>query len=116
MSRMTCTAAICVLAALVSVGAAAAPQSTPTPGDASSVSSFDAVRSRADEARAAGRLEEAIEFYGRAVRLRPSWTEGYWYLGAVNYEIENYAQCRNAFREVVRLQKQNGAAWALDRK
>jgi tetratricopeptide (TPR) repeat protein len=106
--------AVFVLLAFVSAGAAASPQPPRKPAaTTSSALSFEAIRTRADEARTAGRLQEAIEFYGRGVRMRPSWTEGHWYLGAVNYELEKYPECRNAFRQVVRLQKENGAAWAF---
>src|SRR5919197_5539005 len=107
-------AAVCVLLALVSAGAAPRSQSPRSSGGgAPSGVSFDALRQRADEARTAGRLQEAIDFYRRAIRLRPSWVEGHWYLGTINYEIDKYEECRNAFRTVVRLQKVNGAAWAF---
>jgi tetratricopeptide (TPR) repeat protein len=105
---------MCVLLALVSAGAASGPQPPRTPDrDTSASVSFDAIRSRADEARTAGRLDEAIELYGRGVRMRPGWIEGHWYLGTAYYETEKYSQCRHAFREVVRLQQENGAAWAF---
>lgn len=112
---MTCFhAAVCVLLAVISAGAASRSQSPRSSGGGTpSGVSFDATRRRADEARTAGRLQEAIDFYGRAVRLRPSWVEGHWYLGTINYEIDKYEECRNAFRAVVRLQKENGAAWAF---
>jgi tetratricopeptide (TPR) repeat protein len=45
--------------------------------------------------------------------MHPSWTEGQWYLGTAYYEMEKYAEGRNAFRQVVRVQKANGAAWAF---
>jgi tetratricopeptide (TPR) repeat protein len=88
-------------------------QSPATPGRATPSGSFDSLRQRADEARTGGRFEEAIELYSRAVRLRPAWIEGHWYLGTTYYEIEKYPDCRNAFRTVVRLQQTNGAAWAF---
>jgi tetratricopeptide (TPR) repeat protein len=83
------------------------------PGRDTPSGSFDTIRQRADEARTGGRLEEAIELYGRAVRLRPAWVEGHWYLGTTYYEIEKYSDCRDAFRRVVRLQNKNGAARAF---
>jgi len=90
-----------------------AVQSRGTPGGDIPSGSFDTIRQRADEARTRGRFEEAIELYARAVRLRPAWVEGHWYLGTTYYEIEKYADCRDAFRRVVRLQHDNGAAWAF---
>lgn len=76
-------------------------------------SGFDRLHRQADAARTAGRLEEAIALYGRALRLRPEWVEGRWYLGTTAYQIEKYAEAREAFTAVVRLQASNGAAWAF---
>ena len=102
------------LIALVIHSANSSPlQSPATPGRATPSGSFDSLRQRADEARTGGRFEEAIELYSRAVRLRPAWIEGHWYLGTTYYEIEKYPDSRDAFRTVVRLQHTNGAAWAF---
>jgi tetratricopeptide (TPR) repeat protein len=104
--------AVCsvLLALAIDAGVASAAQS---PGRGTPSANFDTIRQRADEARTAGHLEEAIDLFGRAVRLRPAWVEGHWYLGTTYYEIERYADCRDAFQTVVRLQKNNGAAWAF---
>jgi tetratricopeptide (TPR) repeat protein len=102
------------LLALAIHGAIWSPLQLPaTPGRGSPSDSFDTLRQRADEARTGGRFEEAIALYGRAVRLRPAWVEGHWYLGTTYYEIEKYPACRDAFSQVVRLQARNGAAWAF---
>jgi tetratricopeptide (TPR) repeat protein len=107
--------AVCsALLALVIDGAlSGAVQSPGTPGRDTPTAGFETIRQRADAARTGGRLEEAIELYGHAVRLRPAWVEGHWYLGTTYYEIEQFAGCRDAFRRVVRLQPENGAAWAF---
>src|SRR5919204_6736265 len=113
-ARKRVSLAACLLVALVSAGSAARAQSPRESGnDPPSAASFDAIRSRAEEARTAGRLQDAIELYRRGVGLHPAWVEGHWYLGTINYELEKYPACRNEFREVVRLQKENGAAWAF---
>ena len=107
--------AVCsALLALAIHGAISSPLQSPgTPGRDTPSGSFDTLRRRADEARTGGRFEEAIELYGRAVRLRPGWVEGHWYLGTTYYEIEKYPDCRDAFHRVVRLQNKNGTAWAF---
>src|SRR5919204_5033685 len=113
-ARKRVSLAACLLVALVSAGSATRAQSRRESGnDPPSAASFDAIRSRAEEARTAGRLQDAIELYRRGVGLHPAWVEGHWYLGTINYELEKYPACRNEFREVVRLQKENGAAWAF---
>lgn len=85
----------------------------PRAGQASSPVAFDALRRQADEARAAGRVDEAVALYKRAVALQPSWTEGYWYLGTISYDRDRHAECRDAFARVVQRQSENGAAWAF---
>ena len=85
----------------------------PRSGGASSPAAFDALRRQAEEARAAGRVDEAVALYKRAVALQPSWTEGYWYLGTIYYDRDRHAECRDAFTRVVQRQPENGAAWAF---
>jgi len=85
----------------------------PRSGEASSPAAFDALRRQAEEARAAGRVDEAVALYKRAVALQPSWTEGDWYLGTIYYDRDRHAECRDAFTRVVQRQPENGAAWAF---
>jgi len=100
---------------LVMLGAVGRADAQPPRSSTAAVpaETFDALRQHAGEAREAGRLDQAVVLYERAVKLRPSWVEGLWYLGAASYELERYPQCRDAFRSVVQLQKANGAAWAF---
>jgi tetratricopeptide (TPR) repeat protein len=107
--------AVCsaLLALAIDGGISTALQSPGTPDRETPSGSFDTIRQRADQARTGGRLQEAIELYRRALRMRPGWVEGHWYLGTTYYEIENYADCRDAFQRVIRLQDENGAASAF---
>ena len=84
-----------------------------TAGAIADTDTFETIRRRADEARTAGRLDEAIDLYNRAVRLRPAWAEGHWYLGTIFYEREQLTACRDAFGTVVRLQPKNADAHAF---
>ena len=74
---------------------------------------FDALRRQADDTRAAGRVDEAVGLYKRAVALQPSWTEGYWHLGTIYYDTERHGECRDAFTHVVQQEPEHGAAWAF---
>jgi tetratricopeptide (TPR) repeat protein len=74
---------------------------------------FDRLVKAATEARQAERWEDAIDLYARAVKLKPQYVEGYWYKGTAYYSLENYTQCRDAFRKVLRLAPKNGAAFAF---
>ena len=49
----------------------------------------------------------------KAVKLKPTYVEGYWYQGTAYYTLDNFAKCREAFRKVVRLAPKNGAAFAF---
>jgi len=67
----------------------------------------------ADEARNAGRLDDAVELYTKALRMRPKWPDGWWYVGAIYYEKDLYVQGRNAFLNLLSLEPNRGTAWAM---
>ena len=74
---------------------------------------FESLRTRAEAAEAAGRLPEAVSLYAQAVRLQPTWTEGFWRLGTTAYDADQFRECRDAFAQVVKREPQHGAAWAF---
>lgn len=76
-------------------------------------SSFDELAARADEARAANRIEEAIGLYRKAVATKPGWAEGWFYLGALLYERDAYAEAATAFNRATALTPRAGMAWAM---
>ena len=86
----------------------------PKPGASAAPSAaFDRLAQQAEAAREAQRLDEANGFYEKGLKLRPTWVEGHWYLGANSYELDRYDIARDAFRRVVQLQPDNGAAWTF---
>jgi tetratricopeptide (TPR) repeat protein len=74
---------------------------------------FDAIAAEAAKAREAKQLDRAVVLYRQGLALRPSWNEGQWGLGTSLYELERFAEARDAFRKVVTADPQNGTAWAL---
>jgi len=74
---------------------------------------FDQLVKAADEARLAERFDEAIALYGKALKLRPTWPDGWWYVGAIYYEKDIYPQARDAFQNLVALDKKRGPAWGM---
>jgi tetratricopeptide (TPR) repeat protein len=56
---------------------------------------------------------EALGFYREAVRLRPSWDEGWWWIGALSYERGDHEESANAFARFVELKPDAGPGWAL---
>lgn len=103
-------------AALLWFQAPQAPPSTPQPrrpASAAPSAEFDRLVNAATEARKAERWQEAIELYGKAVKLKPGYVEGYWYRGTAYYTLDDFSNCRDMFRHVVRLAPKNGAAHAF---
>ena len=66
-----------------------------------------------DEARLSERLEEAISLYGEALKIKPKWPDGWWYVGAIFYQRDLYPQARDAFQNLVALEPERGPAWAM---
>jgi len=74
---------------------------------------FPQVSGKAAAAREGNRIEEAIQLYRESVRLRPAWAEGWWYLGTLFYDRDDYASARDALARFVKLDPAGGPGWAL---
>lgn len=74
---------------------------------------FDKAVKLGDEARTGGRLDEAVELYTNALRIRPKWPDGWWYLGAIFYDKDLYPQARDAFANLVALEPKRGPVWGM---
>jgi len=98
---------------------AQAPKPSPAPPKAPAAKApaaspaFDRLVAQAAEARKAERWDEAVALYAKAVKLKPSYVEGYWYQGTAYYTLQKYPECRDRFRDVVKLSPKNGAAFAF---
>jgi tetratricopeptide (TPR) repeat protein len=90
----------------------ARPKQRPTQSRAAE-SEFDRFVKLADEARLSERLDEAISLYGQALKIKPKWPEGWWYIGAIFYQKDVYPQARDAFQNLVALEPERGPAWAM---
>lgn len=74
---------------------------------------FARISKRAAEARDANRLAEATVLYTKALALRQSWMEGWWALGTIEYDRDNYAKAAIDFEKVIALDAKNGTAHAM---
>lgn len=108
-SRVAAATAVALLLA----GPDARTQTAGSPSRADTGATFDDLARRADAAREAGRLEEAAGLYGQALRQRPRWTQGLWFLGTMAYERDRFADGRDALRRFLALEPKSGPGWAL---
>ncbi len=75
--------------------------------------SFEKLKVQAGAARDKGQTSEALRLYRKLVALRPEWAEGWWFLGALNYDQSLYDLAVPAFERFVRLEPANGQGWGM---
>jgi tetratricopeptide (TPR) repeat protein len=85
--------------------AALAPSQTPP--------TFDDLAAKATAAREHNEIADAIATYRRAVRVKPDWPEGWWYLGMLQYNMGIYADARDALTRFIKLTPDSGPAFAV---
>jgi tetratricopeptide (TPR) repeat protein len=108
-------AAFLIATSFVVKGSQTLAQSQPSPARASATGSktFEPLAKSADEARDAGKLDEAVKIYRRALTVNPRWAEGWWSLGTLYYDGDRYAEADLAFGKVVALDPKQGTARAM---
>lgn len=74
---------------------------------------FDDMVVAATAAREQDDVAHAIELYTQAVQLKPEWSDGWWFLGSLQYEAEAYAAGRDALSHFLELVPEAAPAWAL---
>jgi tetratricopeptide (TPR) repeat protein len=80
---------------------------------ATTPATFDRVSKEAAQAREQNRIQDATRLYLQAVKMRPSWTEGWWFLGEMLYDQNQYPEARDALRRLVSLDHKTGPGFAL---
>jgi predicted Zn-dependent protease len=71
------------------------------------------IAAQAQAARDADRVEEAIPLYKKAVAARPEWAEGWWSLGTLLYDRDDYSQAAAAFAKATSLNPKAANAWVM---
>lgn len=94
---------------LLLFAATSAAQSPPQPPS----QTFEELSAKAQQAYESNRPEEAADLYGRAVKLRPDWAQGWWAIGMIEYERDRYPECRDALTRMVQLDASAAPGWAL---
>jgi tetratricopeptide (TPR) repeat protein len=74
---------------------------------------FEKIVRQADEARAGDRLPDAIRLYREALKLRPSWSTGWWWLGSIYYDQDRFPEAQAAFSQFISTGKAVAPAYGL---
>jgi tetratricopeptide (TPR) repeat protein len=101
-SAVACRAALLALAVSLTISARAqqAPQ-------------FEDLAAQAAAARDQQNVPAAIDLYSRAVRVKPDWPEGWWYLTLLQYSSNEYAGAIDAANHLLALEPHAVPAMAL---
>jgi tetratricopeptide (TPR) repeat protein len=89
------------------------PRKTSPPKSSPSPAEFERLSAEAARAREEDRLDDAIRSYNRALRLRPRWEEGWWYVGTIHYEKDRWPECRDAFSRFTAINPKLSPGFAL---
>lgn len=109
-ARLTIRAWILAATLLTLVPALASEQTNHGPAGSKA---FQALAAKAIAARDAERLDEAVQLFRKALALRPSWAEGWWSLGTIEYDRNEYESAAGDFKKLVPLAPKDGTARAM---
>jgi tetratricopeptide (TPR) repeat protein len=110
---MIATLAPALLALAVSFPAQGASKSPRSDTATQSAGSFEQLAQSAKRARDENRDDAAIDSYRQALKLKPEWDEGLWYLGTLLYEKENYFEACTALRSFLARNPGSGYGWGM---
>ncbi len=74
---------------------------------------FETIARQADTARTQERVPEAIRLYREGTHLRPSWDDGWWYLGSLLYDQDRFSEAGVAFQHLLVNTSHRGPAYAF---
>jgi tetratricopeptide (TPR) repeat protein len=103
-SRIHQRAVLVLLASLALSALASAQTASPD---------FSQLAAQAAAARASGDSARALDLYTQALRVNPSWSDGWWYLGQIHYAANDYAEAVDAFTHFLSFQPNAAPATAL---
>ena len=73
---------------------------------------FDALSRQASTARVEGSSSAAIGYYEAALKIRPDWPEGWWYLGTLYADAGRFTDAIPVFKKLTEANPKLGPAWA----
>lgn len=104
---------VMVLILLLVLGKSLIPAQSTRRQQRQPIVAFESLTTRAAEARANDKLDDAIRLYQQALRQKPNWVEGWWALGTIYYQLDRYSEGRTAFQRLVALESKGGVGWAF---
>lgn len=75
--------------------------------------SFESIAKQADRAKSDNQLAQAVGLYSEALKLRPTWSDGWWSLASLLYEQERFREAQVAFRRFTKVTPKPGPAYAF---
>jgi tetratricopeptide (TPR) repeat protein len=81
--------------------------------NAQNTASFTDLVAKATQARETNDIAQSISLYQQALALNPKWSDGWWYLGLLEYQTNQYAQARDALANYLQTNPDAGPALAL---
>jgi len=86
---------------------------TSTARDVAPPQDFDTLATQASAAREADKVDEAIGLYRQALTIKPTWAEGWWFLGTLYYDLNDFGAAGPAFKRAAEIQKKAGPPWIM---
>jgi tetratricopeptide (TPR) repeat protein len=78
-----------------------------------SAATFEKLAEEAAAARDANNVPEAIELYSEALQQKAAWSEGWWFLGTLLYDSDQYRRGEDAFAHFVKLDESAAPGWSF---
>jgi Tfp pilus assembly protein PilF len=75
--------------------------------------SFEALSRQAVTARDAGHLDEAVALFRKALKEKPDWDEGWWNIGSIAYDRDQYTECAQSFEQLTALKPDSASGWTM---
>ena len=82
---------------------------TAAPAD-SAPTRIETIAKQAKVARSQNRVQDAIRLYREGIHLRPSWTDGWWYLGSLLYDQDRFSEATIPFQHLLHSTVHRGPA------
>ncbi len=103
-----------VLAGITALLTAVKPATAQSAGQRGRAPGFDILAHQAEVARDAKRLDDAFDLYKRALKLKPTWEDGWWNAGSISYDIDEYKECAADFRSLAALKPDLAPTWTME--